>query len=100
MILSHKAAKWFPTCGVVMQDKIGGIAHISGQSFAFPTDMGFGLVESDGRTCLVRFSCQSESFPPQGAGHILTSTDTTFTLEDGVLKYGDEPVVLGRPLNG
>lgn len=76
-------------------DKVGGIAAILGQQFAFPVDAGYGLVQLGERWAIVKFSCPLESLPPKGDGYVITSHDDGISIREGLMFYGGHHLHLG-----
>lgn len=75
-------------------DPVGGFVEVNGKKFAFPKDSGYGLINLGSDLVLIKFDCILESVPPQGYGEIIGTT-ADITLENGQLKYLDQPIQLG-----
>jgi hypothetical protein len=71
-----------------LRSRVKGAVTVEGERYNLDGDCGLALVRHRGRLVVIRYSCPLESWPPQGAGHVVLTETADIVLIDGELWYG------------
>jgi hypothetical protein len=71
-----------------MHSMVKGIVTVEGERYNLDGDGGLALIRHHGKLVMIRYSCPLETWPPQGAGHVVLTETADIVLIDGELWYG------------
>jgi hypothetical protein len=71
-----------------LRSTVMGIVIVEGERYHLNGGGGLALIRHRGKLVVIRYLCPLESWPPQGAGHVVLTETADIVLIDGELWYG------------